>query len=211
MKKIIGIGLIVLFILSCKNYVQVYGTGVVNLNVENDYYVYENDSLKITYTFWNEKGLMTFAIFNKLNKPLYIDWKKSSYIDNSVKLNYWVDEVSTKSTDYYQGYYYKGPLLKPGYVISNSVGVSVSSTVKVERITFLPPKSNYYRSQFYILPNNHFLLDKNTQYKEVPRSDNPNKKTKIPINALMLREIIIVIRNVFLKLKFCSIKLLINC
>jgi len=179
MKKIIGIGIIVLFFYGCKSYVQVFDTSSTNTKVEDELYVFENDSLKISYSFWAEKGLMTFSIFNKLEKPLYIDWKKSSYIDNSVKLNYWVDEEMSKSLEYYGGYYYDGPLLKPGYAINYSSGVSISSTIKIERITFIPPSSNYYRSQFYIFPIKYFKLDERTNFEIVPRSDNPKKKTKV--------------------------------
>lgn len=173
------IGLIALLFIGCKSYVQVFDTKGTNVKVENEFYVFENDTLKITYSFWSEKGLMTFAIFNKSNKPLYIDWKKSSYIDNSVKLNYWIDEEKNKTSEYYGSYFYKGPLLKPGYAVSMTNGTSVSSTVKVERITFIPPTSNYYRSQFYILPINAFKFATKVPYKEVPRNDNPKKKTKI--------------------------------
>jgi hypothetical protein len=179
MKKILLITVLGLILFGCKSYVQVFKT---NSSVETDadgFYVYENDSLKITYSFWNAKGLMTFSIFNKLDKPLYIDWKKSSYIDNSVKLNYWVDEEKTKGLSAYGSYYYDGPLLKPGYAISSKGGASISSTVKVERITFIPPSSNYYRSQFYILPINFFKLDTKTEFDEVPRKDKPKKKTKV--------------------------------
>lgn len=179
MKQAIFIGLIFFLLYGCKSYVQVFETNGTNVKKENNFYVFENDSLKITYSFWSQKGLMTFSIFNKLDQPLYIDWKKSSYIDNSVKLNYWIDEEKKKSLEYYGSYYYDGPLLKPGYAISNTRGVSVSSTVKVERITFIPPTSNYYRSQFYILPINFFKLDLQAPYKEVSRNDEPKKKTKV--------------------------------
>lgn len=142
----------------CKSYVQVFNTNSSIKTNDKGFYIYENDSLKITYSFWKEKGLMTFSIFNKLDEPLYIDWKKSSYIDNSVKLNYWVDEEKSKALISYGSYFYDGPLLKPGYTISSTDGASFSSIVKVERITFIPPKSNYYRSQFYILPINFYKL-----------------------------------------------------
>src|SRR5690606_24629018 len=200
-KKIIGIGLIVLFFYGCKSYVQVFETNGTNLEIENEFYVYENDSLKITYSFWTQKGLMTFAIFNKLDKPLYIDWKKSSYIDNSVKLNYWIDEEKKKSIEYYGSYYYDGPLLKPGYAVSSTGGISVSSTVKVERITFIPPTSNYYRSQFYILPINFFKLDTKTNYDEVPRKDKPKKSTKVYKATFTKEESPLVFRN-FLTFSF---------
>jgi len=201
MKKIIGIVLIVVFFYGCKSYVQVFETKGTNLEIENEFYVFENDSLKITYSFWKQRGLMTFAIFNKLDKPLYIDWKKSSYIDNSVKLNYWIDEEKKKTLEYYSSYYYDGPFLKPGDVVSSTGGVSVSSTVKVERITFIPPNSNYYRSQFYILPNNFFKLDIKTPYKEVPRNDKPKKTTKIYEKSYSKETSPLIFRN-FLTLSF---------
>ena len=201
MKKIIGIGLIVLFVYGCKSYVQVFETNGTNLETENEFYVFENDSLKITYGFWTQKGLMTFVIFNKLDKPLYIDWKKSSYIDNSVKLNYWIDGEKTKSLEYYGSYYYGGPLLKTGYAVSSTKGVSVSTTVKNERITFIPPNSNYYRSKFYIFPINFFELDTKTPYKEVPRKDKPKKKTKIYEKSFSKENSPLIFRN-FLTFSF---------
>ena len=180
MKKILFITVLGLILFGCsKQYVQVFKTNSFVETNTDGFYVYENDSLKITYSFWKAKGLMTFSIYNKLKKPLYIDWKKSSYIDNSVKLNYWVDEEITEGLSVYGSYYYNGPLLKPGYAISSTSSASISSTVKVERITFIPPSSNYYRSQFYILPINFFKVDTKTEFDEVPRKDKPKKSTKV--------------------------------
>ncbi len=163
----------------CKSYVQIFETKTTNTNIEDGFYIYETDTLKITYAFWAKKGILSFAVFNKLDKPLYIDWKKSSYIDNSNKLNYWVDEERSKSVSYYGSYFYEGPLLKPGYSINEAIGTINSSKIKIERITFIPPKSNYYRSQFYLLPLKYYKLDLKTEFTEVNRNDNPKKKTKI--------------------------------
>jgi hypothetical protein len=69
--------------------------------------------------------------------------------------------------------------LKPGYAVSAGSSSSVSSTVKVERITFIPPSSNYNRSQFYILPIPFFKLDTKTDFEEVTRNDNSKKTTKV--------------------------------
>lgn len=201
MKKILLITVLGLILFGCKSYVQVFKT---NSSIETDadgFYVYENDSLKITYSFWKAKGLMTFSIYNKLDKPLYIDWKKSSYIDNSVKLNYWVDEEKTKSLSAYGSYYYDGPLLKPGYAISTAGVASISSIVKEERITFIPPSSNYYRSQFYILPINFFKLDTKTDFDEVPRKDKPKESTKLYKATFTKEESPLVFRN-FLTFSF---------
>jgi hypothetical protein len=135
---------------SCGSYVQVFETKTENTKIENDHYVYENDSIRITYDFWQDKGLLSFAIFNKLNKPVYVDWKKSSYINNGIKRNFWEDTESTKTIG--KAYGSSSRLTKSTLSFTNSVNVSSSETVKPEKITFIPPKSNYIRSQFFILP-----------------------------------------------------------
>lgn len=61
-------------IFSCKT-VQVINVANTNLKKDN-YLVYENDSIKITYDLWYHHGLVSFVIYNKLDIPLYIDWKK---------------------------------------------------------------------------------------------------------------------------------------
>ena len=119
---------------------------------------------------------MSFVIFNRQQKPLYIDWKKSAYIDNSVKLNYWIDEEKMTSTEYYGSYLYNGPLIKPDYAVGETVGIKKSSNVKVERITFIPPKSKSFRSKFYILPVIFCKLMAPESY-EVQRNDDTRKKT----------------------------------
>ncbi|MEA3317690.1 MAG: hypothetical protein U9R54_07000 [Bacteroidota bacterium] len=179
MKKIIIITVLGLILLGCKSYVHVLNTNSSLKTNNKRFYIYENDTLKITYTFWQENGLMSFEIFNKSKVPIYVDWKKSSYIDNSVKLNYWVNEEKTKATSIYGSYYYDGPLLKPGHAVSATAGVSYSTKVKPERITFIPPKSKYYRTQFYILPNQHYKLSTETDFEKVPRNDKPKRKTKV--------------------------------
>ncbi|CAN5387242.1 hypothetical protein BH09BAC1_BH09BAC1_10260 [soil metagenome] len=52
-------------------------------------YVYQNDSIAIIYSFWAEKGVLAFGIYNKLDRPIYFDWKKCSFVSNDIKLNYW--------------------------------------------------------------------------------------------------------------------------
>jgi len=143
--------------------IQVFDTSSTNVSLNNEYFIYETDTLKITYTFWASHGVMSFAVYNKLDKPIYIDWKNSSYIYNDNKLNYWIDESQTQMSSYYGGYYYKGPLLKPGVIINEGVQESKASTIKLERITFIPPKSNYYKSHFYLFPLEYYRLEASGQ------------------------------------------------
>lgn len=191
MKTVLTLFLLTILLSACKSYVQVFNTKSSVQVVDEGTYVYENDSLKITYSFWEENGLMTFSIYNKLDKPIYIDWKKSSYIDNSVKLNYWKDEEQSTTLSLYETYTYNGPVLKPGYII----GTSQTSTIKEERITFIPPQSYYYRSQFYLFPIDFFELDTQTDFKEVPRNDNRNKYTKLYKASFLKENSPLVFRN----------------
>jgi hypothetical protein len=162
-----------LSLFGCKSYVQVFETKANNVKTIDETYVYENDSLKITYNFWREKGLMQFELYNKLNVPLYIDWRKSSYIDNSVKLNYWEDVERTNAL--FSSYYYYSSFYPRG----RSGGASTATTTKAERITFIPPKSKYNRSEFYILPSSFTVLNKNSPYIETALREGSNKTTKV--------------------------------
>lgn len=145
-------------------HVQVFETKSLTCHLADDYYAFENDTVLITYNFWSEKGFMEFTIFNKLNIPIYVDWKKSSYIDNKVKLNYWSDDVTTTtSVTQSSAYYYK----------------SYAKTVREERITFIPPSSSTKLGLYYILPITHFALSKNAKSQIIPRSDNPKRSTVI--------------------------------
>ncbi len=180
MRKITTAIILTIILTSCsKSFVQVYETASTNTNYNGDYFVYETDTVKITYGFWAIKGIMSMAVYNKLDKPIYIDWKNSSFIYNDNKLNYWVEETKTNYLSYYGGYFYSGPLIKPGFTINEGLQSSLSQTVKPERITFIPPKSNYYRSQFYLLPNSNYKFDVNSKPTSVSRNDDPKKKTNI--------------------------------
>src|SRR5690554_6931785 len=169
-------------LVGCRSFVQVFETKAANLETVDETYVFESDSLKITYNLWKEKGLMKFEIYNKLNVPLYIDWRKSSYIDNDVKLNYWEDVERTNSL--YLGYYYESAFLG-----RRSAGVSNATKTKDERITFIPPKAKYSRSQFYILPRSFTVLNKNSPFTEKVLREGSKKLQKCIIKNLtkMLR------------------------
>lgn len=144
-----------LFILfsSCAKYVQIFKTEPATPGITSAERLYfENDTVKITYSFWQKDGTIAYSILNKLNTPIYIDWKKSSYVGNGVKADYWVDETITKTTGYHSsntftGYGYYGLL-----GVSSTVSSFSSRSLKPERITFIAPHSNYIGSKFTLFP-----------------------------------------------------------
>jgi hypothetical protein len=78
------------------SYLQYYRTEGINVIRKDNCFVYENDSVKITYNFWANGGVMSYIIFNKLDKPLYIDWKRSSLIINSSNSFYYNDSLANE-------------------------------------------------------------------------------------------------------------------
>jgi len=160
MKALLKLLPLFLVLQSCSNYVQVFHIKSDNVPKKNDIYIYENDTLEISYSFWSKNGRMAFSIYNKLDIPIYVDWKKASFIANSNKFNYWVEKEYISSVSNYNTYLfdpknaskifipYQSNLLFYGNSSSNS------TIIKEERITFIPPKSNYNRAQFKLYPYN---------------------------------------------------------
>ncbi|MFD2921974.1 hypothetical protein ACFS6H_19800 [Terrimonas rubra] len=127
---------------------QVFKTASNNVFLKGNSCVFENDSVKIEYNLWAERGVVSFELYNKLNTPLYIDWKTSAYITSNRSLNYWQDEtVKTTITD--------------NSLFLNSNSKSVSKSVKYDRVSIIPPLSVISKSTYNILPKEYH---KKTKY-----------------------------------------------
>lgn len=117
-------------------YSQVWRTKSCNVPERQDSPIYENDTLIITYNFWANHGRMLFSIYNKLNKPLFIDWNQSFYTINNIQLPYWQAYDSVYHTTNYKKY------------LTSDKGVI---TTEREHITFIPPHTSYKNGQFQII------------------------------------------------------------
>lgn len=139
-------------VLSSCSVVQIYQVKPTTdaISQQGQYYVYENDTVKVTYSFWNDKGLLSYTFYNKLNIPIYIDWKKSCFIRNGEKLDYWKDEVKTTAVSHTQGTSY----LFSGYynLLSGTSSTSVinGNQIKPERVIFIAPKSSITNVRFHL-------------------------------------------------------------
>lgn len=128
----------------------------IRLRPEYNYsYVYQNDSVAIIYSFWAEKGLLAFGVYNKLDRPIYLDWKKCSFVSNEAKLNYWDGKSTVVGVTLYSSRVQSGniPAVFGGSISSQTVS-------NEERITFIPPKSYCRRSDFLILPEGFYTTSK---------------------------------------------------
>ncbi|OJW84333.1 MAG: hypothetical protein BGO69_11295 [Bacteroidetes bacterium 46-16] len=147
---------LVLSLSACSSYIQVLHPKPVSsgIRVDHSLYVFENDSLMIVYLFWDQKGTMSFLIRNKLDIPLYIDWKKSSEILDSRVISYY----SEQSVSSYRAIdaSYDDALGSLGFAAGSAV------TTKLERVTFLPPHAHIER-RFYRLTDYDYTRLKDVQ------------------------------------------------
>jgi hypothetical protein len=168
-------------LLGCGNYVQLITLSDSNGSMKEaeSFFTFENDSVRVTYNFWAEKGIMSFVVFNKLAVPIYIDWKKSSFIeDGGIKLDYYSEKEVRTSNTYYETYNFKVPFRN--FITSESQGFAETYQVsnKEERITFIPPNSKFQKADYIILPNKFYSKEGSVE-KTVPLSINNKKTTKI--------------------------------
>lgn len=162
---------------SCsKEMIQVATVKPVSNKIKDakDNYIFENDTVKITYAFWASQGKFEFTIENKLNKPIYIDWKKSNLVYNDSPNVYWTDETKVNSKSVSTGVAFRG-------AYNMSVGSSVTSEEAIirpkERITFLPPASRITRNEYAIENAQYYLMDLNTQGDPVRHAADERKMT----------------------------------
>lgn len=169
---------IILTITSCSNQLlQVMEISAANKDVRvlpgyNQTHVYQNDSIAVLYTFWAAKGTITFSVYNKLDIPIYLDWKKCAVVlDGGEKISYHNPSVRT-DISYVSSYTWNGalPAIFGGSIVRQE-------TVSEERISFIPPKSYHYRSDFRIT-NRYFDLTK-TPFTEIPSVPNPDKTIQV--------------------------------
>ena len=127
---------------------QVYSVTGLNLNEKDNSWVFENEKVKITYDFWAQDGTMSFEIYNKLEMPIYIDWKNSSFIFNGNKKDYWIEQTNSLSSSSFTGMNTRLFGNMSNSTIQKSNSTSTATSVKIERISFLPPRAKLNFAQF---------------------------------------------------------------
>lgn len=141
-----------------------------------DHYVFDNDTVRIVYSFWAKHCPFGFSIENKLSTPIYIDWKKSNLVYNNAPNVYWTDETIVKTKSVTTGV---------GYRVTSQVSVGAANTSEEsvirpkERITFLPPSSKIERNEYSIENAAYYVMDLSANGETVPNDSKPEKMTKV--------------------------------
>ncbi|MDR6196207.1 hypothetical protein [Siphonobacter sp. SORGH_AS_0500] len=179
--KIVSIFILAFLLYACSPKVQVVTLQSDNVTLQDNKFVYDTDTLRITYNFQGENGVIRMNIYNKLGVPLYVDWKRSAFIKGTEKFDYWVDEA------YFQGQYNgtTGTDLRPslnrynqflyGYTWGSFQGI----IRKEEQVSFIPPKTEINQSRFMVAPGKGWQLptfESTIEEVELPSSESNHKK-----------------------------------
>jgi hypothetical protein len=96
----------------------------------------ENDSLRITYNFSGRSGPIKISVYNKMDQPVEIDWKKSAMIIADSAISFF-DPAMTIT----------GELDRTRYSIYQNITGTVSPP---EAIDFIPPKSSITKQKIFV-------------------------------------------------------------
>lgn len=151
---------------SC-SFVQLFEVNSSNMKDAEGYFQTENDTLRIIYNFNSVGGTMSFLILNKLNVPLYLDWRKSSFIQNNFKNNYWEDIIETKTIGSNLEFT-KSQNLNTKLWNLNNIGLSAFASIvtKPERITFIPPSTLIPQDKFTLYSKSYYSFRGKPEIKE---------------------------------------------
>lgn len=136
LKKSILVMLLALFVSTASHaqkYVKVIETQSDQaFKTEGKTMIFENDTLSISYDFWSDRGQVSFTVFNKLDVPLYIDWKKCSFIRRGINHPYYKERTQAEVLTEYTPAEKKQPA---SYKTKNI-------SYPEQRIAFIAPKSH---------------------------------------------------------------------
>lgn len=78
--RLLSIALTMLAFSSCASYQYLtLDSSEVQKNDKKEF-TWENDTMRLIYNFHGEGGPISMSIYNKLSKPLLVNWKKSSFV-----------------------------------------------------------------------------------------------------------------------------------
>lgn len=135
---------------------------------DNGDFLIETDSLWIAYCFNGQDAPVQITVYNKLDKPLYVDWKKSALVINDEAFSYAGGKLDISGGgDFYQ--YYNG----------YGTGSFGGTMEKREDLTFIPPRTKVSYSSLNLnfnfeslgkdLYNEGYMLDKDRVSYKVKR------------------------------------------
>jgi hypothetical protein len=157
---VFGICLVLTFTSCRKTIYQVLETSSDDVKMQNSQLVFEDAALKLTYDFWSNSGQVKFLLYNKTDKPLFIDWDKSHLVYNGISYEYWTDSEKTNSFLKTNSSSVTSIVGKTMSVVSNSKTTFGETTkTKPKKVVHIPAKSSLEVNNFSIQGTAYFNCD----------------------------------------------------
>ncbi|QKZ11334.1 hypothetical protein [Spirosoma sp. KUDC1026] len=141
--------------------------------------VLDNDTLTLTYDFSSSRGLMHITLVNKLQQPLYVDWKRSSFIIGQNKLDYWYDVANVNLSGSFAG---------SGLYRRYSTGSLSGTITKEDAVGFIPPNTKIEKKDFVVVPQGNLLLKGQPEITHQNSKADPGKKQPIVVSIFNYSE-----------------------
>lgn len=162
-------------LIGCARSVQVVTLRASNLTPTPDGLVLDTDTLTIRYSFASKRGQMRLSVYNKSNRPLYIDWKRSSFILGKKTFPYWQDVADVQLSTY-------TPYYRNGSTNFASLNATTQGTLSKELpVSFIPPHTEIRKQTFVVFPKGTVATPgtPTTHQDQVRGSHNPNRLVAI--------------------------------
>jgi hypothetical protein len=139
MRTFIPIAFFTILFSSCQTYQYMTVASDNTEHNENNEFVAETDTLRITYNFNGKNGPVNIHIYNKSSTALEVDWKRSSLIIGEKPLSFYNPDLQINGS------------IARSIVQPRGSGASLDATVHAqEGVEFLPPHASITRSGLYI-------------------------------------------------------------
>ncbi len=121
----------------------------------------------IRYSFYGYGGPVRISVHNKLNVPLYIDWKRSALVMNDHSNTYWQNVSKLEATE--QGYQVHWTPM-----VSSTSSIITGEIKGDEAIDFIAPKSYKETNMVMLGPDFIELKETDQQYQvKMPVKEGP--------------------------------------
>ncbi len=134
------------FLFACapQNYYQLVETENSSQKLSSEYFFFENEDVEIQYNLWSNYGNGSFIIYNKTNKDIFIDMKRSHFIVNDFAQTYFQNRQfkPKKSGTLTQENIDEESVQIPGLIkLTTPQQTNLEISFNEERIICLPPHS----------------------------------------------------------------------
>ena len=158
MKKLILISAIISLMCACapNSYYQLYKVSTDELEQQSDKLTYENDYCIVSYNLWKEKGDLSFMLYNKTDKDIFVVMSQSFFIKNDIAYDYYSNAVHTSRTVLQSG---KATTVASSYagLLSNAATYAQTTTAESATMTkemavvCIPPKAAKFFAGFDLI------------------------------------------------------------